>query len=71
MFSHKFACFLLFKQIALCSRDFSRLSLLKPRAKGRNFVAQQLPLLLNVKCCVRLHTPLHVVAQSSLKPVKR
>ena len=71
MFSHKLSCFSLFKQLALWSRDFSRLSLLKPRAKGRNFVGQQLPLLLNVKCCVRLRTPLHVVAQSSLKPVKR
>jgi len=71
MFSHKFACFLLFKQIALWSRDFSRLSLLRPRAKGRNFVGQQLPTLFNVKCYVRLRTLLHVVALSSLKPVKR
>jgi len=34
---------------------------LKPRAKGRNIVGQQLPTLLNVTCCVRLHTLLHVV----------
>ena len=47
------------------------LLVLLPRAKGRNFVGQQLPTLLNVKCCVRLRTLLHVVAQSSLKPVKR
>ena len=32
-------------------------------------VGQQLPTLLDVACCVRLHTLLHVVAQS-LKPVK-
>ena len=36
---------------------------------GRNIVGQQLPTLLDVACCVRLHTLLHVVAQS-LKPVK-
>ena len=35
---------------------------LKPRANGRNIVGQQLPTLLDVTCCVRLHTPLHVVA---------
>ena len=40
-----------------------------PHANGRNIVGQQLPTLLDVKCCVRLHTLLHVVAQS-LKPVK-
>ena len=39
------------------------------RANGRNIVGQQLPTLLDVTCCVRLHTLLHVVAQS-LKPVK-
>ena len=71
MVLHKFACFLLFNQIALWSRDFLRLSLLKPRAKGCNFDGQQLPTLLNVKCCVRLRTLLHVVAKSGLKPVKR
>ena len=43
--------------------------LLKPRANGPNIVGQQLPTLLDVTCCVRLHTLLHVVAQS-LKPVK-
>ena len=41
----------------------------KPRANGRNIVGRQLPTLLDVTCCVRLHTLLHVVAQS-LKPVK-
>ena len=39
------------------------------RANGRNIVGQQLPTLLDVTCCVRLHILLHVVAQS-LKPVK-
>ena len=51
---------------------------LKPRTKGRNIVGHQLPTLLDVTCCVRLHTPsvacccvlLWVVAHS-LKPVKR
>ena len=51
---------------------------LKPRANGRNIVGHQLPTLLDVTCCVRLHTPsvacccvlLWVVAQR-LKPVKR
>ena len=33
-----------------------------PRANGRNIVGQQLPTLLDVTCCVRLHTLLHVVA---------
>ena len=36
--------------------------ILKPRANGRNIVGQQLPTLLDVACCVRLHTLLHVVA---------
>ena len=36
-------------------------SLVKPRANGRNIVDQQLPTLLDVTCCVRLHTLLHVV----------
>ena len=40
-----------------------------PHANGRNIVGQQLPTLLDVTCCVHLHTLLHVVAQS-LKPVK-
>ena len=35
---------------------------LTPRANGRNIVGQQLPTLLDFKCCVRLHTLLHVVA---------
>ena len=34
---------------------------LKPRANGRNIVGQQLPTLLDVTWCVRLHTLLHVV----------
>ena len=31
------------------------------RANGRNMVGQQLPTLLDVTCCVRLHTLMHVV----------
>ena len=31
------------------------------RANGRNIVGQQLPTLLDVTCCVRLHSLLHVV----------
>ena len=42
---------------------------LKPHATGRNIVGQQLPTLLDVTCCIRLDTLLHVVAQS-LKPDK-
>ena len=34
---------------------------LKPRVNGRSIVGQQLPTLLDVTCCVRLHTLLHVV----------
>ena len=34
---------------------------IKPRANRRNIVGQQLPTLLDVTCCVRLHTLLHVV----------
>ena len=34
---------------------------LRLRANGRNIVDQQLPTLLDVTCCVRLHTMLHVV----------
>ena len=33
----------------------------KPRANGRNIFGQQLPTLLDVTCCVRLYTLLHVV----------
>ena len=42
---------------------------LKPRANRRKIVGQQLPTLLDVTCCDRLHTLLHVVARS-LKAVK-
>ena len=49
--------------------ELSSLWELKPLANGRNIVGQQLSTLLDVTCCVRLHTLLHVVAQS-LKPVK-
>ena len=35
---------------------------LKLRANGRNIVGQQLSALLDVACCVRLQTLLHVVA---------
>ena len=45
------------------------LKYIRPSANGRNIVGQQLPTLLDVTCCVRFHTLLHVVAQS-LKPVK-
>ena len=34
----------------------------KTRANGRIIVGQQRPTLLDVTCCVRLHTLLHVVA---------
>ena len=40
---------------------------LKPRANGRNVVGLQLPTWLDVTCCVRLHTLLHVVAFCSAK----
>ena len=39
----------------------------KPRANGPNIVGQQLPTLLDVTCCVRLHTLLHVVACCCVK----
>ena len=42
---------------------FSKLEIgskLRLRANGRNIVDQQLPTLLDVTCCVRLHTLLHV-----------
>ena len=44
-------------------------SQIKPRPIGRNFAGHQLPTFLDVRCLVRLHTPLHVVAKS-LKPVR-
>ena len=37
------------------------------RANGRNIVDQQLSTLLDVTCCVRLHTLLHVVAYCCAK----
>ena len=43
--------------------------MVKPHANRRNIVGQQLPTLLDVACCVRLHTLLRVVTQNS-KPVK-
>ena len=49
--------------------ELSSLWELKPLANGRNIVGQQLSTLLDVTCCVRLHTLLHVVAQR-LKLVK-
>ena len=50
-------------------------STIKLGANGRNIVGQQLPTLLNVTCCIRLHTLLHVVGCCSVllkkvKPVK-
>ena len=39
----------------------SLLSAFRLRANGRNMVEQQLPTLLDVTCCVRLHILLHVV----------
>ena len=39
----------------------------KPRANGRDIVGQQLPTLLDVIYCVRLHTLLHVVGCCSAK----
>ena len=46
------------KHLGLAGISFQ---ILKPRANGRNIVGQQLPTLLDVTCCVRLHTLLHVV----------
>ena len=40
------------------------LKTIRLRANRRNIGVQQLPALLDVTCCVRLHTLLHVVAQS-------
>ena len=45
------------KLLSIWDRSFLGL-----RANGRKIVDQQLPTLLDVTCCVRLHTPLHVVA---------
>ena len=42
-------------------------STLRLRANGRNIVDQQLSTLLDVTCCVRLHTLLHVVAYCCAK----
>ena len=42
-------------------------NIVKPRANGRNIVGQQLPTLLDVTCCVRLHTLLHVVGSCCAK----
>ena len=42
---------------------------LKPSGNGRNIAGQQIPTLLGVTCCGRLHNLLPDVAQS-LKPVK-
>ena len=39
----------------------------KPRENGRNNVDQELPTLLDVTCCVRLHTLLHVVGSFCAK----
>ena len=41
--------------------DISLVPRVKPRANGGNIVGQQLPTLLDVTCCIRLHTLLHVV----------
>ena len=40
----------------------NKVAILRLRANGRNIVDQQLPtlVLLDVTCCVRLHTLLHV-----------
>ena len=43
------------------------LSSLKPRAYRRNIVGQQLPILLDVTCCVRLHALLHVVGSCCIR----
>ena len=39
----------------------------KPRANRRDIVGQQLPTLLDVTCCVCLHTLLHVVGRFCAK----
>ena len=38
------------------TRQHLEVTSFKPRANGRNIVGQQLPTLLDVTCCVRLHT---------------
>ena len=43
------------------TKFLGRSRLVRLRANGRNIVDQQLPTLLDVACCVRLHTLLHVV----------
>ena len=43
-------------------RFFFSAHCIKPRVNGRNIVGQQLPTLLDVTCCFRLRTLLHVVA---------
>ena len=43
-------------------RFFFSAQCIKPRVNGRTIVGQQLPTLLDVTCCFRLHTLLHVVA---------
>ena len=48
--------------VAFAHWNFSLFSGVRLRANGRNIVDQQLPTLLDVTCCVRLHTLLHVVA---------
>ena len=42
-------------------QEWTKKQSFKPRANGSNSVGQQLPTLLDVICCVRLHTLLHVV----------
>ena len=44
---------------------------LKPRENGRNIVRQQLQTSLDVTCCVRLRTLLHVVPPTTLGIVRR
>ena len=46
------------------------LNQIKPRANGHNFAGHQLPTFLDVTCRVRLHTLLHVVAQSKFKTIQ-
>ena len=43
-------------------QEWTKKQSFKPRANGSNSIGQQLPTLLDVTCCVRLHTLLHVVA---------
>ena len=46
----------------LCCTKNKKEQTVRPRVKGRNIVAQQLPTSLDVTCCDRFHTVLHVVA---------